>query len=97
MFRLAQAAVAEAEPQPRRTSPIYLSYVGPGIPRHGVLLGGVHFLSLRTVRASHPPAPRSWAFISVIRLTLTVVRHARWLVTPTSDRTHPLRVTRVVI
>ena len=27
MFRLAQAAVAEAEPQPRRTSPIYLSYV----------------------------------------------------------------------
>jgi hypothetical protein len=60
MFRLAQAAVAEAEPQPRRTSPIYLSYVGHRSCKR-CPFGWRAFLSLRTVRASHPPAPRSWA------------------------------------
>jgi hypothetical protein len=58
MFRLAQAAVAEAEPRPRRASPICQSYAWTvGVPNSGPL-GGENFLSLRTVRASHPPAAR---------------------------------------
>jgi len=48
--RFAQAAVAEAAPQPRRTSPISASYES-FVPWSEALSGGTDFLRQRTVRA----------------------------------------------